>query len=54
MKVHEDAIKQLVRYLIGTLGKGLIFCPQDEIVSEAFADADFAGLWNVEDPQDPT
>lgn len=34
--------------------KGLIFRPQDEIVLEAFADADFAGLWNSEDPQDPT
>jgi len=54
MKVHEDAIIGIVRYLIGMIGKGLIFCPQDEIVLEAFADADFAGLWNVEDLQDPT
>jgi len=53
MDVHEDAVKRIMRYLIGTMDKGLIFCPQDEIVFEAFANADFAGLWNVEDPQDP-
>ena len=54
MKVHEDADKRIVWYLVGTVEKGLIFRPQDEIVLEAFADADFAGLWNSEDPQDPT
>ena len=54
MKIHEDAVKRIVRYLIGTIDKGLIFRLQDEIVLEAFADADFAGLWNVEDAQDPT
>ena len=54
MKVHEDAVKRIVRYLVGTVDKGLVFRPQDEIVLEAFADADFAGLWNVEDAQDPT
>ena len=54
MKCHEDAVKRIVRYLIGTKEKGLLFAPRKDIVLEAFADADFAGLWNVEDPQDPT
>ena len=54
MKCHEDAVKRIVRYLIGTKEKGLLFAPRKDIVLEAYADADFAGLWNVEDPQDPT
>ena len=54
MKGHEDSVKHIVRYLIGTKEKGLIFAPHEDIVLEAYADADFAGLWNVEDPQDPT
>ena len=54
LRVHEDAVKRIVRYLVGTADKGLIFRPQDEVVLEAFADADFAGLWNSEDPQDPS
>ena len=54
LRVHEDAVKRIVRYLVGTADRGLIFRPQDEVVLEAFADADFAGLWNSEDPQDPS
>ena len=54
MKCHEDAVKRIVRYLIGTKDKGLMFAPREDIVLEDFADADFAGLWNVEDPQNPT
>ena len=54
MKCHEDAVKRIVRYLIGTKERGLLFAPREDIVLEAIADADLAGLWNVEDPQDPT
>ena len=54
MKYHEDAMKRIVRYLTGTKERGLLFEPREDIVLEAYADVDFAGLWNVEDPQDPT
>lgn len=54
MKSHEDAVKRIVRYLIGTKDKGLILAPSADIVLEAFEDTDFAGLWNEKDPQDPT
>ena len=54
MKCHEDAVKLIVRYLIRTKEKGLLFAPNEDIVLEANAAVDFAGLWNVEDPQDPT
>ena len=47
-------MKRIVRYLIGTKDKGLLFAPREDIVLEAYADADFAGLCNVEDSQDPT
>ena len=54
MKCHEDAVNRIVRYLIGTKERGLLFAPREDIVLEAFADTDFAGLWNVEDPQNST
>ena len=53
-KCHEDAVKRVVRYLKGTHNKGLIFEPSGELTLEAFADAGFAGLWGVEEPQDAT
>ena len=51
MKVHEDAVKQIVRYLVGTVDKGLVFWPQNEIVLEAFVDADFAGFVECRRPR---
>ena len=53
-KCHEDTVKRIVRYLKGTHKKGLIFEPTSELTLEAFVDADFAGLWGVEEPQGAT
>ena len=51
---HEVAIKRIARYLKGTRDRGLIIHPdKDNFQLELFADADFAGLWNVEDSDDP-
>ena len=47
MKVHEDAVKRIVRYLIGTKEEGLSFGSDSKLNLEAYADADFAGLWGV-------
>jgi hypothetical protein len=50
---HSVAIKRIVRYLIGTQGKGLIFRPTKDWKINCFVDADFCGLWGSEDPDDP-
>ena len=50
---HEEAVKRICRYLKGTQDKGLILNPTSEMKLDCFVDADFAGLWGVEDPQDP-
>ena len=41
------------RYLQGTKKKGLVFNPSKKLVVDCYADADFAGLWGHEAPQDP-
>ena len=52
-KSHEDAIHRLCRYLKGTKEKGLILKPSDDLTLDCYVDADFAGLYYVEDHQDP-
>jgi hypothetical protein len=52
-KLHEDAILRLCRYLKGTKTKGLILKPSDDMTLDCYVDADFAGLYGVEDNQDP-
>jgi hypothetical protein len=51
--LHEDALKRIGRYLKGTLDKGLILCPSDDLKIDCYPDADFAGLWNRDDKNDP-
>ena len=50
---HELALKRIGRYLIGTRTKGLIFNASNSLNIDMFVDADFAGLWGVEDPNEP-
>ena len=50
---HEKAILHICRYLKGTKEKGLILNPTKSLSLECYADADFAGLYGVEDNQDP-
>ena len=40
-------------YLIGTCEKGLIFHPSRDWKVDCYVDADFCGLWGVEEPDDP-
>ena len=47
-------MKRIVRYLIGARDEGLYFGSKTDFRLEAYADADFAGLWGIEEPQDPT
>ena len=50
---HETAVKKICHYLQGTKDDGLVFNPSKKLVVGFYADADFAGLWGHENPQDP-
>ena len=53
-KSHEQALKRIGRYLKGTRTEGLILKPKSNYNIYCYVDADFSGLWNYEDTQDPT
>ena len=46
-------MKKICHYLQGTKDDGLVFNPSKKLVVGFYADADFAGLWGHENPQDP-
>ena len=50
---HVTALKHIGRYLKGTQEKGIIMHPSTAIHVDCYPDADFAGLYNKEDAQDP-
>ena len=50
---HAVAVKRIVRYLIATKDKGLVFKPSFDWKVDCYVDADFCGLWGSEDPEDP-
>jgi hypothetical protein len=50
---HGDAILRICRYLQGTKDKGLRFTPTETLELDCYCDADFAGLYNVENHHDP-
>jgi hypothetical protein len=52
-KRHVTALKRIGRYLKGTQTKGIIMKPSKHIHVDCYPDADFAGLYNHEDSQDP-
>jgi hypothetical protein len=54
--IHEQALKRIWRYLLGSKTKGLILVDpkKDDLGIDLFVHADFAGMWSYEDPQDPS
>ena len=50
---HVKAVKQIIRYLKATKDKGLVLKPNKTLTLDAYVDADFAGLYGFEDPNDP-
>ena len=46
-------MKRICRYLQGTKDNGLVFNSSKKLVVDSYAEADFAGLWGHEDPQNP-
>ena len=49
----EAAVKRICRYLQCTKENVLLFNPSNKLVVDCYDDADFAGLWVHENPQDP-
>ena len=45
---HADAVRCIVRYLIGTKDEGVIFLDPSNASFYCFVDADFCGTWNPE------
>jgi hypothetical protein len=52
-KSHETALKRVARYLKATRTRGMRIQPTNDLRLDLFVDADFAGLWNSEDANDP-
>jgi len=50
---HEKALIRIARYLKGTSDKGLFINPTTDSFLECYCDADFCGLRQVTDPEDP-
>jgi len=50
---HQQAILCLCCYLKAMEDKGLSFCPTNELTLDCYADADFTGLYNIENHTDP-
>ena len=42
---HTQSIKQIVRYILGTVNKGIILRPKPKPDIEIHVDAEFAGGW---------
>ena len=49
---HEAAVVRICRYLQATKDEGLIFHPTRKLQVDVYVDADFCGLFGVEDPHD--
>ena len=47
------AVKRIGRYLLGTKDRGIAFRPNDAHGLECYVDANFAGGWDREKPDDP-
>jgi hypothetical protein len=50
---HEIAVKRIARYLKQTKDRGMIISPKPNLTLDLWVDADFAGLWNIADTNDP-
>ena len=51
---HERAVHRVIRYLVGTKDKGLLFKPDPSVGIECYVDADFSGSWSKEELENPS
>ena len=52
-KSHATAVKMIVRYLAGTINKGVIYKKPKSFTLNCFVDADFAGMYGHEPDSSP-
>jgi hypothetical protein len=52
-RTHEAALKRIGRYLVRTANRGLIIWPTTNLKVDCYVDADVAGVFNIEDANDP-
>ena len=53
-KPHGVAVKRIARYLKSSLDEGILLKPDlNNLAIDLHVDADFAGSWNLSDPEDP-
>jgi hypothetical protein len=55
-RMHEQALERIGQYLKGTMDEGMILNPKSMefgLAIDVYVDADFAGGWGFEDPNDP-
>ena len=50
---HSAAVKTIVRYLVRTKNQGTIYTRPTSLSIDCYVDADFAGLYGTEKPEDP-
>ena len=50
---HAGGVKRILRYLKGTMDKGMYLQPTKDLSLDCHVDADFAGLYGFEHDQDP-
>ena len=53
-KSHATAVKHILRYLKGTMQKGMVLSPNSKHELDCFVDSDFAGNYKYFKDQDPT
>ena len=49
---HATAVKRIIRYLAGTKDKGSVVRPDGNLEINSMSDADFAGLYKTDPPED--
>ncbi len=50
----KEIFSKVIKQIVGTADRGIIFTPNKDIDIDMFVDADFAGMWNAAaDDQDP-
>jgi hypothetical protein len=52
-RCHERALEHIGQYLKGTVDRGLLLQPNNDLTIYCYVDADFAGLWPHEEQTDP-
>ena len=53
-KSHATAVKMIIRYLSGSKNQGVTYKRPNKLCVDCYVDADFAGLYRREPPENPT